>query len=162
MFETSRGKLRPTLGTVLACAVLALAHPAAATERTSPDRQEGFHRVLVREVSTSVGDPGTLSYTASCFGYTGRFRDGTKVVLFDWQTDVNECFGISPTRKIWHTWPGAGRWHEMPGNGRADHVVGGWENLDTGVRSVQVHVTSSDRYWCNTYDSGWGSWWNCT
>ncbi|GAB3550132.1 hypothetical protein J2S53_001285 [Actinopolyspora lacussalsi] len=161
MRKKLRTILPALLGMVLVCATFTAARPAAA-DAGFLDRAEGFTRVPVHEVGTSSSRAGTLSYTESCFGYTGRFRDGTDVVFVDWVTDVNECFGISPTRKIWHTWPNAGRWHEMPGNGRADRITGVGENTSTGVRVVEVYVNSSGRYWCSTYDNGWGSWWNCT
>lgn len=100
----------------------------------------------------------------NCFGYVGIFKPGTSVMVVNWDTStLDECFGVSADRTIWHTWPGAGGWVRMPGNGRADDintVVVEWVN---GTRLVSVHVYGST-LWCQYYigGSGWtGSWFQC-
>lgn len=100
----------------------------------------------------------------SCYGYYGTFKAGTYVMVVDWVTSSDECFGIATDRTIWHTWPGSGGWKRMPGNGHADFINSDiWEWTD-GVRTVSVFVVSNGSYWCQNYYpvDGWeGFWYRC-
>ena len=99
----------------------------------------------------------------NCFNYIGNFKTGTYVMVVDWLTSTQECFGIAPDRTIWHTWPGAGGWKRMPGNGRADLMYTGIVEWSDGARTVPVFV-SSGSYWCQNYypGIGWeGVWYRC-
>jgi hypothetical protein len=118
-----------------------------------------------------VGVEGTVTRMApvpangrvNCYGYYGTFKTGTYVMVVDWVTTSDECFGIAPDRTIWHAWPGSGGWRQMPGNGRADHMYTGIVEWSDGVRTVPVFV-SSGSYWCQNYypGSGWeGVWYRC-
>jgi hypothetical protein len=118
-----------------------------------------------------IGTAGTVINMApvpangrvNCFGYYGTFRTGTYVMVVDWVTSTQECFGIAPDRTIWHTWPGAGGWKVMPGNGRADHMYTKIREWDNGARTIRVFVASGS-YWCQDYRPGiaWdGDWYRC-
>lgn len=115
-------------------------------------------------VGISAADYGTQSYSQSCFGNWGTFRDNSRVLEIDWPDGPPECFGVAPAGTIWHTWQGASAWHEMPGNGRAVDIEAliAW---GPGVRNRTVTVrASSGDYWCQDYfpGSGWvGSWYHC-
>lgn len=110
---------------------------------------------------SAASDVGTQSYSVSCFGNVGTFRDGSAVLGVAWSSDVPECFGIAPSGTIWHTWQGAGAWFQMPGNGRAIDTVGGFE---WGSADRTVIVTTGPNDYCQDYlsGSGWtGSWYRC-
>ena len=99
----------------------------------------------------------------NCYNYWGTFKTGTYVMVVDWVTTVDECFGIAPDRTIWHAWPGSGGWKRMPGNGRADHMYTDIVEWSDGVRTVPVFVGSGS-YWCQNYypGAGWeGVWYRC-
>jgi len=61
------------------------------------------------------------------------------------------CFGISPNRTIWHTWPGAGGWKLMPGNGHADDTGTAFAESAAGSRIVSVWVYGGTGNWCQNY-----------
>jgi hypothetical protein len=116
-----------------------------------------------------VGTTGVIKTTpvppngrVSCYGYYGTFKVDTYVIVVDWATSRDECFGISTNRTIWHTFPGAGGWSEMPGHGHADSVIGVPPEDDaTGTRGVYVHVISNNSTWLQWYHTsgGWtGDW----
>jgi len=120
---------------VMAGAVLATASPAHASAQSSPD---------------------------SCFGYTGAFKTGSKVLKVDWEdanTVVDECFGVAPDRTIWHAWPGSGGWQEMPNNGRADNMLTPFYSVQ-GRRAVAALVASTNTVYCSMRNAGpgWGVW----
>jgi hypothetical protein len=99
----------------------------------------------------------------NCFNYIGNFKTGTYVMVVDWDTSTQECFGIAPDRTIWHTWPGAGGWKVMPGNGRGDLMDTDIDEWPDGTRRVSVFI-SSGSYWCQYYrpGTGWdGYWYRC-
>ncbi|MGB3441637.1 MAG: hypothetical protein WBA97_23065 [Actinophytocola sp.] len=102
----------------------------------------------------------------SCYGYYGTFKAGTEVMVVDWATSSDECFGIATDRTIWHTWPGSGGWTPMPGNGHADYIYPFIDEDPDGYRVVVVHIPSAPRYWwCQNYypSVGWtGDWYDCT
>lgn len=120
-----------------------------------------------------VGTAGYVVNTATvpangqvnCFGYVGIFKPGTHVVVINWDsTPLNECFGVTTDRTIWHTWQGAGAWTRMPGNGHADDVVSMAPENPDGGRLVVVYVAGSPTHWCQEYvpGSGWtGIWGTC-
>ena len=100
----------------------------------------------------------------NCFGYVGIFKPGSSVMVVNWDTStLNECFGVTTDRTIWHTWPGAGGWTRMPGNGRGDDINTVVGEAPDGTRLVSVRVAGST-LWCQYYfsGSGWtGSWFRC-
>jgi hypothetical protein len=101
----------------------------------------------------------------SCYGYYGTFKVDTYVIVVDWATSGDECFGTSTDRTIWHTWPGAGGWTPMPGNGHADSVIGvPPENDADSTRGVYVHVISNNSTWLQWYHrpGGWTGVWERT
>jgi len=105
----------------------------------------------------------------SCFGYTGKFKTGTRIEYADWNNDnvSDECFGIAPARTIWHAWPGSGGWKQMPNNGRADNVVGSFRAIvdRSWARHVVVRVTGGADYYSRLWENssaGWGGWTRCT
>jgi hypothetical protein len=83
------------------------------------------------------------------------------LVNWDGDSDYDECFGIAPSRTIWHAWPGSGRWQEMPNNGRADDMYGWYQ--ENGRNGVAVWVAATDSEWCSTRNAGpgWGAWSRC-
>ncbi len=100
----------------------------------------------------------------SCYGYYGTFKPGTYVMVVDWVTSSDECFGITTDRRIWHTWPGSGGWTVLPGNGHADLIHTEIVELTNGNRGVSVFAQSNSTYWCQNYypSIGWtGDWYLC-
>jgi len=163
-----RRTTRLASGALLIGALLAAVFPtsAMAAPDTTPDWRAGYTRVgVAAPPAATAGQPGVLSYDDERYGYKGTFRDGTKILDVNWFNSGRwESFGIAPDRTIWHAWPDSGGWRQMPGNGRADHVTAAYWNTTTGIRIVEVYVSSNGSYWCNT-DPGngrWGGWWNCT
>jgi hypothetical protein len=125
-----------------------------------------------REPAGTYGTTGTVTRMTpvpangrvSCYGYYGTFKTGTYVMVVDWVTSSDECFGIAPDRTIWHAWPNSGGWKRMPGNGHADHMYTGIAEWSDGVRAVPVFVSSNGTYWCQNYypTTGWtGDWYLC-
>jgi hypothetical protein len=113
--------------------------------------------------AAAPGEAGVLSFQSTCFGYTGTFKDGSIVLLVDWQTTRDECFGIAPNRTIWHTWAGSGGWVQMPGNGHADDTGTTFLESAAGSRIVSVWVNGSGE-WCQNFAraTGWaGTWYKC-
>lgn len=106
---------------------------------------------------------GIQSWTTSCFGYTGTFKDASVVIEanYDYTGATEECFGIAPNRTIWHAWPNSGGWKQMPNNGRADNMAGWYKNGDGRV-GVIVYVNSVGDY-CSLRNQGpgWGGWFRC-
>jgi len=102
----------------------------------------------------------------SCYGYYGTFKVGTEVMVVDWATSSDECFGIATDRTIWHTWPGSGGWTPMPGNGHADYIYDYIVEGSDGFRAISVYIPSAPSYfWCQNYTpaTGWtGDWYDCT
>ena len=124
----------------------------------TPTQPAGIEAVIVNvEIAPADG-------RVNCFGYVGVFKPGTSVMVVNWNTStLDECFGVSADRTIWHTWPGAGGWTRMPGNGRADDVNTVVGEAANGTRLVSVLVYGSTP-WCQYYigGSGWtGSWFPC-
>lgn len=154
------GKLRRsgiTASLVAAFVFLGIGFSATSAAASPADDRESFQVVAADE---SSGDYSAQAFTASCFGNTGTFKDGSQVLYIDWSYGVPECFGVAPSGNIYHTWQGANAWHEMPGNGRADDInyLYDWGN---GDRTVAVWTGS---FWCQDYfyGSGWtGSWYQC-
>ena len=74
--------------------------------------------------SALMTTPAFASFQATCFGHTGVFRDNTRIAVAYWDGDLyyDECFGISPDRRIYHVWRASPGWVEMPNNGRADNM----------------------------------------
>ena len=100
----------------------------------------------------------------SCWGYYGTFKTGTYVMVVDWVTSSDECFGIAPDRTIWHAWPNSGGWKVMPGGGHADLINAEILERSDGIREVSVFATTNGTYWCQTYFpvTGWtGDWYLC-
>ncbi|MCU7728522.1 hypothetical protein ODJ79_32830 [Actinoplanes sp. KI2] len=116
---------------------------------------------LVGLASPSPASAAASSFNDDCFGYVGTFKGGTQVVWADWNSDdiTDECFGIAPSRTIWHAWPQSGGWQEMPNHGLADKVDGAGVDLN-GTHKVRVYVSGSRHY----YESelwpgvGWQGW----
>ncbi|MFI9812559.1 hypothetical protein [Saccharothrix variisporea] len=168
---------RVVAGVVLALtmgAAMGTAHTAEASTDPANVRQQvaapapagesEWVDVAQARLLSSAGETGALSYPAKCFGYEGKFRDGTDVRRVNWTTARDECFGIAPDRTIWHTWPGAGRWHRMPGNGRADNTTGKFWEKANGDRRVAVWVKGGSGNWCQDFihGKGWtGRWFDC-
>ncbi|GAB1645826.1 hypothetical protein [Krasilnikovia sp. MM14-A1259] len=115
--------------------------------------------------ASAVTDGGPPpSYNDGCFGYVGTFKTGTTVHWADYNGDGNkdECFGIAPSRTIWHAWPGSGGWKEMPNNGRADDIVALFRQPPpTGRPTIEVYVSGSNHYYCSTLTSSWQPWVRC-
>lgn len=111
---------------------------------------------LVASPAAVSAAPASMTY--ECFGYTGTFMAGTKIIKADWNSDGNpdECFGVAPNRHIYHSWPGRS-WVEMPNNGRADDM-GGYGIDYLGHRFVMVWVASEQRIWISTLIGTWGPW----
>ena len=105
----------------------------------------------------------------SCWGYYGTFKTGTYVLVVDWQTSSDECFGIATDRTIWHVWPNSGGWKPMPGGGHADLTSDLVYEQSDGLRVVPVFATTNGTYWCQNYypatgydGFGWtGDWYLC-
>jgi hypothetical protein len=111
--------------------------------------------------ATSVPANGRVS----CYGYYGTFRTDTLVIVVDWITSSNECFGIATDNTIWHTWPNSGGWRPMPGNGHADSIAYTQFREDpvTKFRKIAVYAAVNDSYWCQNYypSTDWGGWYRC-
>ncbi|WP_461119406.1 hypothetical protein [Saccharothrix stipae] len=103
----------------------------------------------------------------TCYGYTGTFKVGTNVIVVNWASTSDECFGIATDRTIWHAWPNSDGWHRMPGGGYADSIayLRFLENPDPDIkfRRVVVYTVSSDKFWCQEYViPRWdGYWFEC-
>lgn len=125
-----------------------------------PEQPMGTAGIITR--MTPVPSTGRVS----CFGYFGTFKIGTHVMVVDWATSSDECFGIATDRTIWHTWPGSGGWTPMPGNGHADDIYPLIvENLSTGYRSVTVVIPGAAiPFWCQDYtpSTDWTGWYACS
>ena len=140
-------------------AALTAATPAAAQARqASPASTTGS---ILRFTPVPVGGQ------VSCYGYYGTFKAGSHVMVVDWTTASDECFGIATDRTIWHTWPNANGWHRLPGDGHADDVTGIMAevtdpmNLNYGWRGVVVHANTNNTDWYQLYElpGGWtGTW----
>lgn len=145
-------------------AMLAVGSTAQAADKVDPRPAVGGPTPTVTKIPVS-GGVSTRSYDATCFGYTGTFKDGSSILVVDWEdanTTADECFGISPGRAIWHAWPGSGSWVQMPNNGRADDTWSAYYSND-GRRGVSVYVAASGNVWCSTrnFGPGWGAWFIC-
>jgi hypothetical protein len=143
-------------------ALLVTASPtsASASVTNTADTSGSNAAPVVQRIA--VGEPGVADYRARCFGYVGTFRDGTAILVVDWNADgtADECFGIAPNRTIWHAWPNSRRWHVMPHNGRADDTWNAFYN-SAGQRTVQVYVNPG-QVWCSSYrPGGWQRWVRC-
>lgn len=149
---------------VMVGAMLAVGSTAQAADKADPRPAVGGATPSVTKIPVT-GGVSTLSYDANCFGYTGTFKDGSFILVVDWEdadSNADECFGISPGRLIWHAWPGSGSWVQMPNNGRADNMVGAYYSID-GRRGVKVRVAASGNVFCSTrnFGPGWGAWFIC-
>ena len=160
---------------VLRTAVAAAFALAAAITAATPAAAQTRHAVQASPASTT-GTTGTISrFTpvpaggqVSCYGYYGTFKAGSHVMVVDWTTASDECFGIATDRTIWHTWPGANGWHRLPGDGHADDVTGIMAeitdptNLDYGWRGVVVHADTNNTNWYQMYElpGGWTGQWS--
>jgi hypothetical protein len=105
----------------------------------------------------------TSSFSYNCFGYWGTFKSGSHVRWADWDGNGigDECFGISPDRRIYHAWWGH-PWVEMPNGGRADDVVYAYVVIGAGVdHAVRVHVNNVGDY-CSVLYGTWYPWVRCT
>jgi hypothetical protein len=127
----------------------------------APEQPMGTNGVITRWT------PVPANGKVSCYGYTGTFRAGTHVMVVDWATTRDECFGIATDRTIWHTWPGSGGWTPMPGNGHADYIYPDIaeyldENNDVH-RVVVVEIPGAARpFWCQEFYLGfWQGWVSC-
>jgi hypothetical protein len=124
----------------------------------APARPAGTDAIIINR------EPVPASGKVNCYNYIGTFKQGTYVVVVDWQASTSdECFGIATDRTIWHAWPGSGGWKPMPGNGHADAIHTIWDNA-AGDRQVGVYVAASPTDWCQDYSrsGGWtGSWYRC-
>jgi hypothetical protein len=131
----------------------------ASAAPTNNDGTYGTAGVITR--MTAVPANGRVS----CFGYYGTFKTGTYVMVVDWATASDECFGIATDRTIWHVWPNSGGWKPMPGGGHADLIYGEIvENVTTGARGIAVFATTNGTYWCQNYyrSTDWtGDWYLC-
>jgi hypothetical protein len=97
------------------------------------------------------------SFRGDC-QYSGTFRAHTYVMEVDWQADgtIDECFGIAPSRSIWHAWRNSGGWKQMPGGGSGDDTGDAWRLY--GRRYVSVKVAGSGD-WHSYYSNGaWVGW----
>lgn len=155
--------MRLMAAVVLAGAMLATGSAAHADVTVDPTPATGAAATPhVTKIPVSSGGRG---FDYSCFGYTGTFKDGSTILLVDWEdagTGTDECFGVAPGRTIWHAWPGSGGWKQMPNNGRADDTWGAYYSAD-GRRGVQVYVAGSNSVFCSTRNAGpgWGAWFRC-
>jgi hypothetical protein len=126
-----------------------------------PDQTEGTTAGIIRVT------PVPANGRVSCYGYYGTFKAGTDVIVVDWATASDECFGIATDRTIWHAWPNSGGWKPLPGNGHADHVYRFVEYVNPSspvyrYRAVFVHADSNNTDWYQWYypNSGWTGGWN--
>ena len=142
---------------VAALVLLGIGFSAGPASASTTDDSPSFQLVTVGENS---GDYSAQSFSYTCFGNKGTFKDGSHILIIDWSNAGVECFGVSPSGAIWHTWDGASSWVEMPGNGRADDISYAYDYGD-GNRTLEVWTGS---YWCQNYwlGLGWtGSWYEC-
>jgi hypothetical protein len=150
---------RQRLGVVVLLLTLMGTVFGAGQASAAPQQPAGAEGVITRMAPVPAGGK------VNCYGYIGTFKAGTEVMVVDWATSSDECFGIAPNRTIWHAWPGSGGWKLMPGNGRADFVYPAIvENLTTGYRGVSVFVSANSSLWCQNYNrsGGWtASWYRC-
>lgn len=129
--------------------------------------------MLVMPASASAGTDGYVvrmtpvpaSGIVSCYGYYGTFKAGTEVMVVNWDTVADECFGIATDRTIWHAWPNSGGWKPMPGNGHADFIDDvALEDPDIPFRDIAVIIPgAANPYWCQSfYEGAWQGWYNCS
>jgi hypothetical protein len=113
--------------------------------------------LLTMALPTSAS--AAANFQATCFGQTGTFKSGTHIVVAYWDYDnyYDECFGISPDRRIYHAWRASPRWLEMPHNGRADNMSSPGYYWIGNSRYVFVVVDGKGRY-CSHVSVGRGSW----
>ena len=145
-------------GFALAAAITAVTPAAASTGAVRPASVQASYYF------TAVPAGGRVS----CYGYYGTFKAGSHVMVVDWATASDECFGIATDRTIWHAWPGANGWHRLPGDGHADDVTGIMAeitdpmNLNYGARGVVVHASTNNTNWYQLYElpGGWTGDWN--
>lgn len=162
MVFMQRTMSRLATGALVVGGLLAALSPAAAASPELDGRRDA-PQLGTHAAAPSTGDVGTLSYNASRYGYTGTFRDGTRILDVNWGGNRLESFGIAPDRTIWHAWPGSGHWHEMPHNGRADAVTGASYSRTGPGRIVDVAVNGVGFFCSNDGGTGrWGRWYNCT
>ncbi|MFJ6673599.1 hypothetical protein ACIQMJ_21025 [Actinosynnema sp. NPDC091369] len=141
---------------------------ASAQGRSAGTQSGGTGSGQVRASATQPADIDRVTAVpstgkVSCYGYTGTFLAGTNVVVVNWLSTDDECFGIATDRTIWHAWPGSGGWHKMPGGGYADSVAYSLflENPSTEQREVVFWTRSSDKFWCQDFrlPGGWDAFW---
>jgi hypothetical protein len=162
----------------VAGSALVLAMALVTPSQASTDGGARFDTGHVATAATAPASTnGTVTRTTlvpadgrvSCYGYYGTFKPATYVIVIDWVTASDECFGITADRRIWHTWPGSGGWKVMPGNGHADLVNTAIVELGDGTRGVSVFATTNGTTWCQNYypdnragAPGWtGDWYLC-
>ncbi|NUR27320.1 MAG: hypothetical protein HOV83_15985 [Catenulispora sp.] len=92
------------------------------------------------------------------FGYSGLGRCGSYELRCDWNQDgnVDEAFVISPSRYIYHAWPGHG-WQLMPNNGRADDMHNCYWN-GNHQHQVEVDVFGVGTYYSYLVSGVWYGW----
>ncbi|MEV8442650.1 hypothetical protein AB0425_35175 [Actinosynnema sp. NPDC051121] len=128
----------------------------------SRSAQVGASALQAADIDRVTAVPSTGK--VSCYGYTGTFKAGTSVVVVNWLSTDDECFGIATDRTIWHAWPDSGGWHKMPGGGYADSIAYSLflEDPDPSrkQREVVVWTRSSDAFWCQDFRlGGWDAFW---
>ncbi|MEU4424473.1 hypothetical protein AB0F81_27960 [Actinoplanes sp. NPDC024001] len=100
----------------------------------------------------------------TCFGKTGRFKPGTRVLLADWNQNGKKemCVGVAPDRTIWYIQPTSADWKQVPGGGRADDMIHWW-TASGAKRVISVWVANPRAHYYTWWNSsGWAEyWWHC-
>jgi hypothetical protein len=140
--------------------------PSAAGATSEAERASSAQGEVTTNAWSVRMTPVPANGRVSCYGYYGTFKTGTDVMVVDWETSSDECFGISTDRTIWHAWPNSGGWKRMPGNGHADYIYPLVVETSTKARVVMVSIPSAPRWrWCQNYtpSTNWtGDWYDCT
>lgn len=166
---TRRAARRTTIAAIaLACAMM-LVVPAAASPGSVSSGTGKSAAALEQPAGTNGSvvrmTPVPASGRVSCYGYYGTFKAGTEVMVVNWDTVADECFGIATDRTIWHVWPNSGGWRPMPGGGHADYIVNYAYEEPNGYRDIMVWIPGAAiPFWCQDYlhTTGWRGWYNCS
>ncbi|MFE0106469.1 hypothetical protein [Streptomyces sp. NPDC059009] len=133
---------------------------AASTAHNSEAKQPVFSTIQVGTAGQAGVSGARDCKVTSPWNHVGYLKCGSHAQAADWDGNgtVDEVFGVTGDRRIWHDWKNAGKWVEMPNSGRADDTYDwGWSNNGTR-RAIDVKVGSSQVWRSEFYDSNWHAW----
>ncbi|MFC4036317.1 hypothetical protein ACFO3J_33465 [Streptomyces polygonati] len=154
-------KVRTQIGVLAAALGLAFVGAASATAAAAP-------QTAARHADTSA----TAASLSVC---TKHFTDGpadavyacgTQVWIFQWPNGHYEVSLVGTDGAAWDSWQLSdgtySAWTSMGGHDLIWGMELGYADGSSGSNLVTMRaVGSDDHYWCRTYVSGWGNWYDC-